>query len=437
MSRQGWLRLHGWLFIVLLLAILAGAAWATAQLPQRWHWGGQLSQSLSPASQRLLAEIEGELTAYGFAPPGHLAHRHLRDLLGLYQEKSRQFKVVLVNPEARPDLVRDYGVEQQGEIVLEHSGRRERVQVPTEAHVSAALERLLRDQGQFIAFLAGHGERSLLGEANHDLGSFGEALGRKGYRLQPLNLLRLREVPDNTALLLLTPPQADLLAAERSALLDYVERGGNILWLGDPDEHARLDFLAEALGVNWRPGVVTDPEAATALAVDDDRLVLIDSHADHRITAQLRAPVLLVQAAVAQPPEQSWDVKPLLELAGHQLLLEHYPGGREQDANGAMLGFTQSRYQADRMQRVAVLGDGDFLSNHYIGNGANLPFGMNLVDWLTQSELFLDSFTRPAADQLIELSRWQAASLAIGLLIFLPMIFLLLAASRWWRRRSG
>jgi hypothetical protein len=437
MNRQWWLRLHGWLFIVLLLAVLGGVAWATAQSTQRWHWGGQLGQTLSPASQRLLGALDGEVRAYGFAPPGQLVHRHLRDLLGLYQAASARFQVSLINPEARPDLVREYGIEQVGEIVLEHGGRRERVQAPTEAHVSAALERLLRDQGQFIAFLAGHGERSLLGEANHDLGAFGEALTRKGYRLQPLSLMRMPEIPDNTALLVLTPPQTDLLPGERAVLLDYVGRGGSILWLGDPDEHASLDFLARALGLRWRQGVVVDPEAAAALAVDDTRLVLIDHHSGHPAIASLRAPVLLVQAAMVEPPAEGWDVAPLLELAAQQSLVEGYPAGRTLDAAGAVLGLTQSRHQADRVQRVAVVGDGDFLSNHYIGNGANLSLGMNLVDWLTQSELFLDSFTRPVPDQLIELTRWQAGILASGLLFLLPLAFLGLAASRWWRRRSG
>ncbi|HEX5513794.1 MAG TPA: GldG family protein [Gammaproteobacteria bacterium] len=437
MTRQLWLRLHGWLFTVLLLAVLGGIAWATASLPQAWQWGGALGRTLSPPSQRLLAALDAEVVAYGFAQPGQLLYRHLDELLGLYQAQSPRFRVSLVNPETRPDLVRELGVERAGEVVLEYAGQRERVPVPSEAHVSAALERLLRDHNQFIAFLTGHGERSLLGAANHDLGVFGEALQRKGYRLQPLNLIRLQEIPDNTALLLLTPPQTALLPGERGLLRDYVERGGSMLWLGDPDEQAQLEFLAETIGLRWRPGVVLDPQAAAALATDDSRLVLIDDYPRHAATAQLRAPVLLVQAAAMEPPVVGWDVAPLLAPAASQVLVERYPDGAPQPVTGAALGLALSRQQGERRQRIVVVGDGDFLANSYIGNGANLPLGLNLVDWLTESELFLDSFARPAADQLIELSRWQIIVLAAALLLALPLSFLTAAAASWWRRRRG
>jgi ABC-type uncharacterized transport system involved in gliding motility auxiliary subunit len=441
MSRRLWLRINGWVFPILLLAALSAVAWATARLPQAWHWDGSLARTLSPPSQRLLASLDGEVAAYGFARPGQLLYRHLDELLGLYRAETPRFQVSLINPDARPDLVRDYGIERAGEVVLEYAGRHERVQVPSEARVSAALERLLRGQGQLVAFLAGHGERNLLGEANHDLGAFGAALQRKGYRLQPLNLVRLQRIPDDAAVLVLTPPQTALLPGERAALRDYLDRGGSILWLADPGEQTPLGGVADTLGIRWRPGVVVDPLAASALAVDDPRLVLIDSYPVHAVTDQLRAPVLLAQAAVVEPPAQGWDVQPLLQTTAQQSLVEGFQPGQAIEHGdglaGATLGITLSRRRDDRVQRIAIVGDGDFLSNSYIGNGANLPFGLNLVDWLTASELFLDSFTRPAPDQIVELGKWQTIGLAGGLLLVLPAAFLALAVSRWWRRSRG
>lgn len=437
MNRQVWLRINGWLFVALLLLVLGGIAWATAGLPQAWHWGGTLARTLSQPSQRLLAALEGEVTAYGFAQPGQLVYRHLEQLLDLYHTHAPQFRTVLVNPETRPDLVRELGVERAGEVVLEYAGRRERVAVPSEARISAALERLLRGQEQVVAFLTGHGERHLLGEANHDLGAFGKALRQKGYRLQPLNLIRTPEFPGNIALLVLTPPQTELLPGEQAALRRYVEAGGSLLWLGDADEQAPFDFLADQFGVRWYPGVVVDPQAAEILAVDDSRLVLVDRYPRHAVTEQLQAPVLLVQAAALAPPAAGWDVQPLLEPTAGQALVESYPDGRPQAPADALLGLALSRRVAGREQRVAIIGDGDFLANSYIGNGANLLLGLNLIDWLTRSEPFLDSYTRPVPDQLIVLSRGQTIALAGGLLLVLPVSFLGMAAWCWWRRRQG
>lgn len=437
MSRRLWLRVNAWVFSVLLLAVLAGLAWATAGLKQSWQWGGALHSSLSAPSKQLLALLDEDVAVYGFAPPGQLLQQHLRDLFALYQAESAHFKAALVNPETRPDLVREYGIERAGAVVLELAGRREQVSVPTEAQLSAALERLLRGGQQYIAFLSGHGERNLLGEANHDLGAFGAALQRKGYQLQPLNLVRLEAIPDNTALLVLTAPQTALLPSERVAIQAYLERGGNLLWLADPDEQEQLEFLTALLGLRWRAGAVVDPQAAAALGADDARLVLIDSYPDHAVTAQLRAPVLLVQASALEPLARGWETAPLLPLAAQHALVEQYPSGPQAPAAGAVAGVALSRSLEGGRQRVVVIGDGDFLSNSFIGNGANLLLGLNLVDWLTQSEVFLDSYARPVADQVIELSEGEIITLAVSLLLVLPLGFLGMAGARWWRRRQG
>jgi len=438
--KQLWLRLHGTLFVLLLLLVLGLAAWLSQRHNASWYWGGGYAVGLSEPSLRLLERFDGEVQVRAFAKPGHVLHRHLRDLLTRYAEASEHFHYELINPEARPDLVRELGVQRVGEVVLRHGGREERVAVPTEARLSAALERLLRKQGQFIAFLTGHGERSLLGEANFDLGAFGKALEQKGYRLLPVNLAR-DGIADNTALLVLTPPQTELLPGERRALLDFVDRGGNLLWLGDPDEHAHLDELGRALGVQWLAGAVLDPAAATALATDDPRLVLLDSHPEHPVTAKLAAPVLLPLAQALAAPSEGWEARSLLVAAAGQYRREDYVPGAPlptvRNPPPLTLGLTLSRQVAQQRQRVAVLGDGDFLSNMYLGNGANLQLGLNLVDWLTESELFLDGYTRAAPDQAIELSRAETLLIGLGFFLVLPLSLLVSAGYAYWRRRRG
>lgn len=438
--RQLWLRLHGALFVVLLLIVLGLAAWLTERGNVVWHWGGSYAAGLSEPSRQLLARLDGELRVQAFVSPGNVLHRHVRELLARYAEASPLVDYELIDPEARPDRVRALGVQRQGELVLDYGGRQERVAVPTEARVSAALERLLRRQGQYIAFLVGHGERSLLGEANFDLGAFGRALEEKGYRLLPVNLSR-EPLADNVALLVLTPPQTELLPGERRALLDYVARGGNLLWLGDPGEEAHLADLGRALGVEWLPGVVLDPLAAATLGTADPRLVLLETHPPHPAVARLNAPVLLPQAQALRGLAEGWEVQPLLVAEGGQFLLEDYRPGQPlpivRNAPPLALGLTLSRALDGGRQRVAVLGDGDFLSNMYLGNGANLRLGLNLVDWLTESELFLDSYTHAAPDQVIEFGRIETLLIGFGFFLALPLLLAAGAVWAYWRRRRG
>jgi ABC-type uncharacterized transport system involved in gliding motility auxiliary subunit len=435
------LRLSGALFVLLLILALGATAWLSQRHGISWRWGGAISQELSEPSKRLLERLQAPVSVHAFVPPGHLLQAHLQELLGRYAAQRHDFRFELINPDSRPDLVRQLGVEQAGELVLQYGERSERVKVPTESHVSAALERLLREQDQFIAFLNGHGERSLLGEANHDLGAFGKVLRQKGYRLQPLSLARLPKVPDNAALLVLAAPQTEPLPIELERLQAYVARGGNLLWLGEPEPQAQLTELAQLIGLQWQPGVAVDPVALASLGGDDPRLVLVDHYPAHPATERLKAPTLFPQAATMLVEAGEWEAAALVLADDGQYRVEDFRPGQPLTAPAATpplaLGLSLSRQLNDTRQRVVVMGDGDFLSNSYLGNGANLQLGLNLVDWLTESELFLDSFARAAPDQTLALSQAAVLGIGFGFLLVLPGLCFGLAGWRWWRRRSG
>ncbi len=83
-------------------------------------------------------------------------------------------------------------------------------------------------------FVTGHGERPPSGELNYGLGLFGTELERKGLKEQTVNLA-VTAIPDNTSVLVLASPRVELLPGEVAAIQDYVKRGGNLLWLAEPE----------------------------------------------------------------------------------------------------------------------------------------------------------------------------------------------------------
>ena len=86
-------------------------------------------------------------------------------------------------------------------------------------------------------------------------------------------------------------------------------------------------------------------------------------------------------------------------------------------------------------QRLVIIGDGDFLSNTYLGNGANLELGLNIMNWLTLDDTLVAIPPHVAPDRQLDLSETALALLA-GLFLFgLPGA--LLAGGVWmvWRRR--
>ena len=94
-----------------------------------------------------------------------------------------------------------------------------------------------------------------------------------------------------------------------------------------------------------------------------------------------------------------------------------------------------SRVLQDREQRVVVIGSGHFLANTYLGNGSNLDFGINLINWLTGDEDLIAIQPRATLDSNLTFSQSALTVMAVGFLIILPLIFLMSGVVVWWRRR--
>ena len=88
-----------------------------------------------------------------------------------------------------------------------------------------------------------------------------------------------------------------------------------------------------------------------------------------------------------------------------------------------------------RNQRVAVLGDGDFVSNLYLGNAANLELAMALVNWLVEDEAALQIPLIKTRDSQLVLSDKHALLIGAGFLLLLPVILLLIGLALWWIRK--
>jgi ABC-type uncharacterized transport system involved in gliding motility auxiliary subunit len=102
------------------------------------------------------------------------------------------------------------------------------------------------------------------------------------------------------------------------------------------------------------------------------------------------------------------------------------------------LAFALSRVspRPDRHeQRVVVIGDGDFLSNSFLGNGGNAEFGQRVFDWLLGDDAQVSVPDRSAPDRQLVLSQATLTALAAAFLVIVPLLLAACGALIWWRRR--
>ncbi|HEB97376.1 MAG TPA: hypothetical protein ENI96_13220 [Sedimenticola thiotaurini] len=439
MSRQ---RLENLLFYLLLAAAIALAGWLGDRYGRAWDWSDSARNSLGSASVQLLQRLDAPLEMVSFAPPDPALRQRIGDILERYRRQRPDLvRIRFVDPARQPQLTRELGIRLAGELRLGYRGRSENLRTLDEEHISNAIQRLLLRGESWIVGLTGHGERRLDGSANHDLGEFGRELERKGYRVQSLNLAESPEIPDNTGLLVIAGPQEDYLPGEVKQIRRYLEQGGNLLWLLDPGPLHGLEPIASRLGLTLLPGTIVDAEAG-ALGLDDPTVAVVSRYPEQAAVRRFdRITLFPGAAALRVKPGAGWQVAALLQTQARSWnetgpirgRVRRDPEQGEQ-AGPLDLGIALTRNQP-RDQRVLLLGDGDFLSNAFLGNAGNLDLGLALVRWLSHNDNLIQIPARTAPDQNLELSRGAGLAIGLGFLILLPLGLLLTGVLIWWRRQ--
>ncbi len=453
------LRLQRYVFTVLFLAAIGLLAWLSTQYVHQADWTAGGRNSLSADSVRLLGTLKDPVQITAFARENDALRGQIKEVIARYQRSKPDVTLEFVNPDKEPERIRELGVTLDGELRVSYQGRSERVQELSEQAISNALLRTARQGERWITFLTGHGERDPLGQANHDLGNFGADLQRKGLKVQTLNLAQNPQIPDNTRLLVIASPQVALLPGEVELIRAYLDHGGNLLWLADPGEHAGLEKLSEYLGIEELPGIIVD--ATTQLfGIQNPDFVLVTEYPPHPITRELKLMSLFPRtAALEWNRKDGWEGQPLLstldrawtetgELSGEI----RFDEGGEERAGPLDIGFALTRAlddgqqaaqaadteadQSGREQRIIVVGDGDFLSNAFLGNGGNLDLGVSMLNWLSNDDDFIAIQAKAAPDQTLTLSATAQTVIAAGFLIALPLGLLGSGLFIWLRRRK-
>lgn len=464
------IRLQNLTFSVLFVAAMGLLGWLSTRYSTRSDWTAGGRHTLSEASRKVLALLDGPVEITAFAREDRALRDQIDDQVGRFKRHDPQLSLRYVNPDTQPDKVRELGITVDGELVVDYRGRSERVQQLSETALTNALQRLLQAKDQQIALLTGHGERAADGRAAHDLGQFVDELGRKGIKVVPLNLAMTPAIPDKTAVLVIAGPTTNLLPGEVSLIRRYVEQGHNLLWLADPGSQRGLGPLAEKLGLRFLPGTVVD--ASTQLfGITDPTFVLVAEYPAHAITSQFQKVTVFPAASALDrvSPESAGDfaLEPILStlprswtetgaiegkirfdsdkgekegpLAIGFALTRVVPDTGAKDPKGATKPSSASdeaRHEpGSSQQRIVVVGDGDFLSNAYLGEGGNLQLGLNILQWLTGNDRLIDIPPRTVPDRSLNIAESTLGMIAIGFLFLVPLALFGVGALVWFQRR--
>lgn len=409
------------------------------------HWQHDFSRSginqLDSQSRNLLSRFTQPPRLVAYVAPDPDLRDRIRGLVERYQRYSPGLTLDFLHPDAGAAELRGLGVKSPWALTVHYQGRTEACTTLSEACLSSAMLRVLSPQLRWYAFLSGHGELGLTDATPAGLSILASQLRQRGYRYSSLSLSDAGFIPQNTDCLVIASPRQAMLPGERALIQDYLDKGGNLLWLTDPSTADEPQGLAAILDVNLLPGTILNPDYRL-LGLADPTLLPITDYAQNPLLQDLSGHTLLARVRplhimrtnrwrsldLLRTTARTWDERGAL--AGEVRYNPEFG-----DLAGPLtVALTLQRSMGDREQRVIITGDSDFLSNRFIERGDNMSVALAMLRWLGGVDMSLDIPTSSHPDASLNLSAQQMLGLTLSFILLAP-ITAGLGLLRIWRRR--
>ena len=211
-------------------------------------------------------------------------------LLDSYRTFNDNLTYEHINPFQDPAAAREFNVSGEGrevhlavgddKIFVQTLG----VQGLTEQDLTNKLAQIGRDRNAVVYFIQGHEEFVIDGSAS-GYSQAAAALESDGFTVEPLNLAQTAVVPDDADAIVIAGPKQAFFPPEVDALETYLNGGGSVLLMVDPQTEPGLDTLLDDWGVTLDERLIVDASNTGQIVGLGPAAPLVTTYGSHPITA--------------------------------------------------------------------------------------------------------------------------------------------------------
>jgi ABC-type uncharacterized transport system involved in gliding motility auxiliary subunit len=445
---------------VAFIGLLVVGNWFVNRNSPQWDLTTLRRYTLSEQTKKILTGLDRDVKITAFLPAQEDSYiRGTKDLLRRYSQESKRITLEFIDPELNPGVARQFDISGTTVAIFQAGDRREETTGLTEQDFTSALLKLTRTERKKVYFLQGHQERDPDSSQQGGYYQVAEALKRENYQVEKLSLLGASGVPADAAVLIVAGPQAPLLEPEFQAVQAYVQRGGKLFVLGDPQTDLGLKGILDQWQVQLNADVVVDP----VQFYRDASVPVPQPVPGHRISSSLTAMLLpysrsvtikqgagseFVIAPLLKSTDRAWGETNLTAGAAAQanpgedtmgpvnyaVAINKAPGAPTFAPNATPVPAGQTA--AVDKGRLVVIGNSEFATNAYAGQVAgNRDFFVNSINWLAEDEDLIAIRAVPNESPPIMLTNQTQGLLLYATVIFIPLAVLLTGGVIWWQRR--
>ena len=330
---------------------------------------------------------------------------------------------------------------------------------PDEREISAALKRLVMDL-PVVGFLTGHGERGYSSDKDREYRAFANdkkfrySLQNQGFDVEYVTLDK--PISEKVRILVIAESRTRFTPEEEAVLQEYIDRGGNLFVLGEPERREAMNPLFAKFGFEMMEGelvtrdtnlqadvILSRPtQEAGEIAYDFDGLrrmrrgVVTPGVAALR---QIEERGFVVTELFRSDTVGSWNELETTDFVDDTIRLNPAIGEVEQ-AYPTIVAL--SRNVNGREQRILLSGDADCISNGELMAGrrgvrsSNFTLIMGGFYWLSDYEVPLDVRRSRTTDDAMCVGTKGAEGIKWSLVLVLPLILAGSGVFVWLRRKG-
>jgi ABC-type uncharacterized transport system involved in gliding motility auxiliary subunit len=451
------LGLNSILMIVIFLSIVVILNFIASRHTKRLDLSETRRFTLAPQSLKVLNGLSRDVKITAFSQSQSPGEAHIKDLLDSYGKQSRRITYEMIDPDKKPAVAKHYGITQYDTLVLESGKQETQVKNATEQELTNAVIRVSKDEKRKVLFLKDNGEHSLDDKDRNGYSDVKESLTKLGYDVGEWSLLGQDAVPSDTKVLVIAGPQKPFLPVEIHAVSNYLEKGGKVIALIDPQTHLNLDGFLGKWGIRMGDGIIVD--TLSRLVGGGPTIPVVNTYPPHEITEgfQLATFYPVARNIVFDGSNPDLEFKPLAKTTPNSWSKKDIAGpdiriDPKVDTQGPFIlaGIVTSKTNAGSPEPVAegapnpaesnqptlvVFGDSDFANNaafYFSGNG---DLFLNTVNYLAKESDLISITPKEQTFSPLFLSRGQGQALLYVSLIIAPGVVLLTGFGIWRRRR--
>jgi len=439
------------LMIVIVLGILVLVNYFFSRNHHRFDFTEARLHSLSDQSVTVLKGLKEDIQIKCFFREGNFNRSKMENLLQIYAYHSNKIKYEFFDPDKNPGMVKRYEITEDGTTILESKDKEGRFTAVNEEEITNAVIKITSKQKKVIYFLEGHGEGSIKDLEDKGFSLAKNELEKQGYEIQKLSLALEDNFPKDLALLIVPGPKKDLLPNELDTIRDYIQNGGRVFFMIDPETAPGMKAYLQEYGIKLVDDLVID--TVSRLLGGDYFMPVVNEYESHVITDKFRYATFFpyarsVEIAESLPEGTTIDI--LAKSSGNswserQLTEQEFKFDKNKDKAGPISLAVVVTIKPDNIDepaeekaegRIAVFGDSDFFSNNYYHLSGNGNFFLNTANWLTEEGDLISIQPKTQFPRTIQLSPSQGKLIFFVSVILLPLIVLITGIFIWIKRKS-